>query len=131
MRQFTKTMVLFLTLVCMSVQAQEADSFVGAQLPMGEGASAHQPRSGRPWTSAAREELAREYIRGRAQEKAAARRDRIEGMRAMGFSPQRPTVNAAPFMSHPPTWHVNSVWAYPAWNAFWYHPLNVSPNMFP
>jgi hypothetical protein len=123
-------MALLFGLISVSVQAQEPDAFAPAHRVVGDSASAHQPGPMRSWTTN-RKEMAREYIRVRAQEKAEARTARIEGMRALGFSPQRPTVNATPFTSHPPTWAVSSHWGYPFGNSIWYHSWYAAPNMFP
>ena len=74
MRRSTTTLVLLFGLATFSVQAQEEDVFAVPPRATGSGASAHQPGPVRTWNSTNREEMARDYIRQRAQEKAEARR---------------------------------------------------------
>jgi hypothetical protein len=90
-----------------------------------DNASVVLPSQPRAWTSSSyQQESAREYIRRRAQEKAEARTARIEGMKWLGYSPLRPTVNAVPFTSHLPAWTPFGFGAY--WNhPYWYHPVNL------
>ena len=132
MRQLSTRLIVLFSLVGASVQAQESDIFSGPpHRPASDSDSANQPGPARSWTASNREEMARDYIRLRAQEKAEARRARIEGMRALGYSPLRPTTTSTPFTSHPPMWSVSHMWAYPVGNPFWYHPLNTTPNLLP
>ena len=56
------------------------------------------------WQSNYQQEMARDYIRRRAQEKTAARQARIEGMKWLGHSPSRPVVSTTPFTSSAPSW---------------------------
>jgi hypothetical protein len=91
------------------------------------------PQMGSPeWYSSTNQESPKEYIRRRAQEKAEARRARIEGMRWIGYSPLRPTVSSTPFFAHPPTWGpVPSSYEYNL-GPYWYHPVNYySPYVTP
>jgi hypothetical protein len=83
-----------------------------------------QPAAQRTWSSSYQQETARDYIRRRAQEKAEARQARIEGMRWLGYSPLRPTVNAVPYTSHLPAWTPFGVGAY-WYQPYWYHPVNL------
>lgn len=86
------------------------------------------PQLGSPeWYGVTHEETSRDYIRRRAQEKAEARRARIEGMRWLGYSPLRPTVSSTPFFAHPPTWSAVPSYPYPGTGMYWYHPVNISP----
>ena len=56
------------------------------------------------WQSNYQKEIARDYVRRRAQERTAARQARIEGMKWLGHSPSRPVVSTTPFMSSVPSW---------------------------
>jgi hypothetical protein len=96
-----KKLLLGITLALLAsavvVQAQEPDKTVKDRSTIVTNAVPD-------WQSGYQEELAREYIRRRAQERSAARQARIEGMKWLGHSPSRPLVSATPFMSSPPTW---------------------------
>lgn len=80
----------------------------------------------RTWTGTVDQESGWGYIRRRAREKAESRQSRIEGMRWLGYSHQRPTTSATPMMSHPPTWPAGpSSFSSPV-HLYWYHPVNLS-----
>lgn len=83
------------------------------------------------WQSNYQQELARDYIRRRAQEKTAARQARIEGMKWLGHSPARPVISTTPFMSSAPAWVSAAPVGY--WGpAFWPTRGHVhSPGWFP
>jgi hypothetical protein len=96
-----KKLVLTLSVICcalcpITAMAQDKGPGVENRSPAGN--------SGPDWQSSYQEELARDYIRRRAQERTAARQARIEGLKWLGYSPARPIVSATPFMSSPPTW---------------------------
>lgn len=83
------------------------------------------------WQSNYQQEMARDYIRRRAQEKTAARQARIEGMKWLGHSPARPVVSTTPFTSSAPSWVSGAPLSY--WGpGFWPSIGHVqSPSWFP
>ncbi|HJN10454.1 MAG TPA: hypothetical protein QF564_17335 [Pirellulaceae bacterium] len=96
MKCLIPTLLLLLTLATF---AHAQDPFEGAFPPMQN----QRPRD--TWESQdLRYDTRKQAVRRKAAWKAAQRRQRLEGMKRMGYSPSRPPTSPLPYMSSPNRW---------------------------